>query len=306
MRWKSRNWPTRRSEASLLLARQPKTRSRSTNTTTPLKAGGTAKELASAINSDSTSTVYAAVLESGTLVLSTRATGNTGKEFIKVSDPGGALSEKAGTAKEGKNAEFTVDGVAGTATSNTITEAIPGVTLTLDGLTSTGPVTINVQPPGASVSTVEAQVQSFIKLYNSTVETIQKELSTKPIAKAKSTSEFATGSLFGDFELESLLAHMRQTMYEPIAGLPAEMASPADIGIEHGRSLRRLSLAILDRRPVEAQLEQARRSRPQQPGRRRADAPSWSQSLQSAVNAVAEPGGSLEARINGDSTRSVS
>ncbi len=55
-------------------------------------------------------------------MLSNRATGNTGSEFIKVSDPGGALTEEAGTAKEGKNAEFTVDGVAGTSSSNTVTE----------------------------------------------------------------------------------------------------------------------------------------------------------------------------------------
>ena len=78
--------------------------------------------------------------------------------------------------KEGKNAEYSVDGVAGTSASNTVTNAIAGVTLTLGGLTTTGPVTIDVQAPGASVSAVEAQVQSFVKLYNSTVEAIQKQL----------------------------------------------------------------------------------------------------------------------------------
>ena len=75
-----------------------------------LKAGESAKTLASQINSSSKSTVYAAVLEDGTIVLSNRATGNTGSEFIKVTDTGGSLTEVAGTAKEGKNAEFTVDG----------------------------------------------------------------------------------------------------------------------------------------------------------------------------------------------------
>ncbi len=199
-----------------------------------LKAGETAKELASAINSDSSATVYAAVLEGGTLVLSNRATGSTGGEFIKVSDPGGALVEKAETAKEGKNAEYTVDGVAGSSSSNSVTNAIAGVTLTLSGLTTTGPVTINVHAPGASVSVVEAQVQSFVKLYNSTIEAIQKQLTTKPIAKPEKASEYATGTLFGDLELGSLLANMRQSMYEPTAELPTEMSSPADIGIGVG------------------------------------------------------------------------
>src|SRR5580704_1223716 len=199
-----------------------------------VKAGEGAKELASAINSDSTATVYAAVLEGGTLVLSNRATGNTGAEFIKVSDPGGALIEQAGTAKEGKNAEYTADGVAGTSASNIVTNAIAGVTLTLNGLTTTGPVTIDVKPPGASVSAVESQVQAFIKLYNSTVEAIQKQLTTKPLSKPKTVAEYGTGSLFGDFELESVLSSMRQSMYESIAGLPVEMSSPADIGIGTG------------------------------------------------------------------------
>jgi flagellar hook-associated protein 2 len=132
-----------------------------------LAAGGTASELASKINSDSKGTVYAAAQEGGKLVLSTRATGATGAEFIKVTDAGGTLTEVAGTAKEGKNAEYTVDGVAGSSASNTLTTAIPGVTLTLLGLTTTsGPVTIDVQPPGASTSAIEAQVKTFISTYN--------------------------------------------------------------------------------------------------------------------------------------------
>ncbi|MGA7704128.1 MAG: flagellar filament capping protein FliD [Solirubrobacteraceae bacterium] len=268
-----------------------------------IKAGASAKELASEINSDSKGTVYAAVLESGTLVLSTRATGNTGAEFIKVSDPGGALLEKEGTAKEGKNAEYTIDGVAGSSASNILTEAIPGVTLTLSGLTSTGPVTVDVQPPGASVSSIETQVQSFIKLYNSTVSQIQKELTTKPVANAKSASEYATGSLFGDYELESLLARMRQTMYEPVAGLPTEMSSPADVGIDTGAA----SAGGASQSSIEGQLtlnsSKLSEAVHSNPAGVQKMLESWSQSLQSAINSVAEPGNSLEARINGDSSQ---
>ncbi len=268
-----------------------------------IKAGASAKELAGAINSDSKGTVYAAVLESGTIVLSTRASGNTGSEFIKVSDPGGALTEKEGTAKEGKNAEYTIDGVAGSSASNILTEAIPGVTLTLTGLTSTGPVTVDVQPPGASVSAIETQVQSFIKLYNSTVSQIQKELTTKPNPKAKSTSEYATGSLFGDFELENLMAKMRQTMYEPIAGLPAEMSSPADVGIDTGA----VSAGGASQTSIEGQLtlnaSKLAEAIQSNPAGVQKMLQSWSQSLQSAINSVAEPGGSIEARINGDSSQ---
>ena len=113
-----------------------------------VKPGETARELAASINSDSTSTVYASAQENGTIVLSNRTTG-AGAEFITVADPGGTLAEVAGSAREGKNAEYKVDGIAGTSTSNTVTEAIAGVTLTLTGLTPGGPVTIDVTPAGA-------------------------------------------------------------------------------------------------------------------------------------------------------------
>ncbi len=105
--------------------RPPKTRSRSTGGEYKLAAGASAKELASKINSDGSATVYAAVLDTETIVLSNRTTGATGGEFIAVADPGGTLTEKAGTAKEGKNAEYKVDGVAGTASSNTVTTRSP-------------------------------------------------------------------------------------------------------------------------------------------------------------------------------------
>lgn len=269
-----------------------------------LKAEEGAKELASAINSDANATVYAAATESGTLVLSNRATGSTGGEFIAVSDTAGALSEKAGTAKEGKDAEYSVDGVAGTSSSNTVTNAIAGVTLSLSGLTTTsGPVTIDVQAPGANVSAVETQVQAFVKLYNSTVAALQKQLTTKPIAGAKSTSEFETGTLFGDFELESVVNHMRQSMYEPIAGLPTEMSSPADIGIATGAA----SGGSSSQASIEGQLTlnatkltEAIRTNPAGVEKM---LQSWSQGLQSTIENAAQPGGTLEVRINGDTSQ---
>jgi flagellar hook-associated protein 2 len=266
-----------------------------------LKAGESAKELASSINTNSTATVYAAVLENGTLVLSSRATGNTGPEFIKVS--GAALTEVAGTAKEGRDAEFEVDGVAGTSSSNTVTSAIPGVTLTLGGLTPNGPVTIDVEPPGPNASVVEAQVQSFVKLYNSTVETIQTQLQTKPPTKYESTSEYGTGILFGDVELTGLLDNMRVTMYEPIAGLPTEMSSPFDIGISTGSASGSggssgASLeGLLTLEP--AKLAEAVKANPAGVEKMLQQ---WSQSLQTQINTVGAPGGALEVRVNGDGT----
>jgi flagellar hook-associated protein 2 len=264
-----------------------------------LKVGETAKELANAINKSTTATVYAAALESGAIVLSNRATGSTGGEFIAVTDPGGALTEQAETAKEGQDAEYEVDGVVGKSSSNTVTGAIPGVTLTLNGLTPTGPVTIDVQPPGVNASAVEAQVQSFIKLYNSTVEAIQAQVQTKPLAHP-GAGEYATGILFGDVELTGVLDSMRDSMYEPIAGLEAEMSSPLNIGISTGAATGGTSsqsslegLLTLDPAKLSEALET-------NPAGAQKMLEQWSQNLQATINNVAAPGGALESRSNGD------
>jgi flagellar hook-associated protein 2 len=266
-----------------------------------IKAGETAKEFAKAINSDSSATVYAAVLEGETLVLSSRTTGAGGGEEMEVSSPGGALVEVAETAREGQDAEFVVDGVPGKSSSNTVTNAIAGVTLTLGGLTPTGPVTIDVEPPGPSTSAVEAQVQSFVKLYNSTVEAIQTQLDTRPVAKVQNTSEYATGTLFGDVELTGLLDSLRDTMYEPIAGLEGGMSSPFDIGVSTGaatgggESSQASIEGLLTLDP--AKLAQAIQSNPagvQQMLKQ------WSQKVQGLLENAGGAGGTIEARVNGD------
>jgi flagellar hook-associated protein 2 len=266
-----------------------------------LAAGATAKELASKINSDGKGTVYAAVQGEGAIVLSSRATGATGAEFIKVTDVGGTLAEKAGSAKEGKNAEYSVDGVAGTSTGNTVTEAIPGVSLTLSALTSAGPVTIAVQPPSPNVKAIETQLQSFVTLYNETVEAIETQLTTKPVAKPQSAGELSTGSLFGDATLSSLLFSMRQAMYETIEGLPVEMSSPSSLGVSTGSATggkaSQSSLAgVLKLDPTK--LAAAIQANPEGA---KTMMQKWAKTFTSAVNAVAAPGGSLETRINGDS-----
>jgi flagellar hook-associated protein 2 len=68
---------------------------------TTIKAGSSAADFVSAINSDPNATVYAATTDSGTVVLSNRTTGDTGTNFIQVADSGGSLTEQTGKAKEG-------------------------------------------------------------------------------------------------------------------------------------------------------------------------------------------------------------
>jgi flagellar hook-associated protein 2 len=269
-----------------------------------VKAGASATEVVAAINSDSKATVYAAAIEEGgTIVLSDRATGDTGEGFIALTDPGATLTEVAGKAKQGKDAEYTVDGVAGTSASNTVKNAIAGVTLELGALTTvSGPVTIDVAAPAASVSGITEQVESFIKLYNSTLSAIHTQLTTKPPEHASSAAELGTGTLFGDTDLSGLVDSMRQAIYTPVEGLSPEMSSLANIGVSTGSAT---GGALPAEGSVEGQLKlsktQLAEAIQSNPAGVEQMLQKWSQSFQKLVNVDAEPGGTLETRINGDS-----
>jgi flagellar hook-associated protein 2 len=268
-----------------------------------LAAGATAQTLAAKINSDAEGTVYAAALEGGEIVLSRRATGAAAGEYIKVADPGKALTEVVGSAREGVNAEYTLDGVAGTSASNTVSSAIPGVTLTLLGVTRAGEaVTVDVQPPQVNAQTVEKQLNGFVTAYNHTLEALQRQLTTKPLGAPRSPKEYAIGTLFGDNELSTLVAGMRQSMYEPIAGLPAQMSSPASLGITTGAA----SAGGASQGSIEGLLQiepqQLAKAVQAEPAAVQQMLVKWSTKLQAAIEGVAGPGGTMEARINGDSS----
>jgi flagellar hook-associated protein 2 len=272
-----------------------------------VKAGASAQELVNAINSDGKATVYAAALENGTVVLSDRATGNTGEGFIAVSDAGGTLTEQAALAKPGKDAEFTVDGVAGTSSSNTVKDAIAGVTLNLAAITTTsGPVTINVAAPAPSVSAITEQVESFVKLYNSTIGSIHNQVTTKPVANPQTSNELGTGTLFGDTDLTGLISGMRQAVYTPVAELPPEMSSLASIGIGTGTAT---GGATPSQSAIEGELKlnatELSKAIQTNPAGVEKMLQGWAQSFQKLVNVDAEPGGTLDTRINGDTTRST-
>src|ERR1700749_2015650 len=102
-----------------------------------LNAGASAQDLVNSVNSNSGLDVWATATDSGTVVFSNRATGDTGTGYIQVSDTSGSLTEQTALAQQGANAQYTINGVAHSSASDTITNGIAGVTLNLNGLTTT-------------------------------------------------------------------------------------------------------------------------------------------------------------------------
>ncbi|HYV15178.1 MAG TPA: flagellar filament capping protein FliD [Conexibacter sp.] len=272
---------------------------------TAVAAGASITDVVTAINSDTNATVYAAATDSGTLVLSSRQTGDTGGGYIAVTDPTGALTEQAAKARQGKDAQFTVDGVAGTSSSNTVTSAIAGVKLTLKGVTTTtGALTITVDPPAADPDAIKQKLQAFVDVYNSTVDAIRSKLTEKTVPGATTDADRQKGMLNGDTQLTDLLSTMRQAIYTPVAGLPAGMDSLADLGISTGDASPTISQDALDGKLTldAAKLDKALAT--DQGGVRNLlagvnNAGGWARSFEAVVHAADTTGGPLDIRING-------
>jgi flagellar hook-associated protein 2 len=263
---------------------------------TTVAAGASVYDLADAINSDQSATVYAAATDAGTLVLSNRSTGDTGPGFIGISGADGVLSEQAARAKQGQNATYSIDGVAGSSATNTVTGAIPGVALTLTGVTTTsGPITVNVGAPAADSSKVESAVNQFITDYNSAISAIQTQLSQKPTA-----SDPTQGTLYGDNQLKGLLSSMRSLMIKGGDGLPAGMATMLDIGVSTGGASTGGPTAselagnlTLNASTLEAALKTNSTAVQKVAG-------AWANSMATTVNNYSGLGGTIEVRLSGD------
>ncbi len=196
--------------------------------TIDLADGATITDAVSAINGDPDAGVYA-VDVGGRLVLSSRTTGAAST----VSASGASLVEDAGAAKLGLDAQLLVDGVPKSSSSNVVTDAVPGLELTLKGLT-TAAVDLAVGTPGPDKAAVEERMQAFVDAYNGAVDLIRGKLGEKSVVDPKSSTDAKKGVLFGDPALRGLLSNLRSTVGATIAGNPEGTDALADLGVSTG------------------------------------------------------------------------
>jgi len=294
---------------------------------TNLAAGASAQDFAGAINNDKNATVWATVTgtdpttQKPVVVLSERNTGappaaNPNGFVTVTNDSGGALSEQTQYAVAGTNAAYSINGgPTQYSTSNTITgvavanpnsgtpgatQTIPGVTLNLNGLTGSTPVTVTVGAPAPSTQKIQTAVQQFITDYNSAISQIQTQLTQTP-----SSSDPTQGTLYGDTDLQQLLAGMRQMMVATVGGLTGSMSSMLDVGVSTGAStgtgaISHSALAgdlTLDTNVLSSALAgnaSGVHSMLQ----------SWSIKFSSLVDAEAGPGGTLSVRMQAETSQS--
>ncbi|OGT07420.1 MAG: flagellar hook protein FliD, partial [Gallionellales bacterium RBG_16_57_15] len=119
-----------------------------------------------------------------------------------------------------QNADFKVNGVTVSKTSNTVSDVIQGVTLTLSKVT-TSPVTLTV---ARDTATVSSSIASFVKAYNDLAGTL-KNLSAYDAANQKGAI------LQGDSTVRSLQSQLRSMLSTPVVGTSGALTTLSDVGV---------------------------------------------------------------------------
>ncbi len=208
-------------------------------------------DIASAINqaaTDNEMDIKATVWEGQLIVESTKTGTDYAISFTDSADvPGSTTStevlETIGLLDDSKNiknqlqaatdAEFTMNGYPVVRSSNTITDLITGVTLTLK---STGHVLVNISD---DVESVKESLKNFIDAYNNAIEWISVRLTEDKVEDPKSDLEKRRGMLRGDMLLWQAKTRMRQLVSDPVSGLDIDRFSEIGImteSVDYGKS----------------------------------------------------------------------
>lgn len=273
-------------------------------------AGESNAQIASYINGDDKGVAYATVLSNGKLVISSRTTGDgsndgtgDGNPITLTSSTSGSIAASSSTA--GKDAEVYVNGSTTPSYSqtDTLTDAVPGVTLNLNGVTpANSPVTITTSAPAPDTNSILQAVQQFVNDYNSSISSIQSAINTAPASESNSSDASAyTGSLFGDPEMEDLLSSLRGAIDTADPSAPSGYQSLQELGISTGSSTGSAStssttgLLTVDTATLTAAIQA-------DPTGVEQALQSWSSQFQIVANNAGGPFGSIESRITGNST----
>ncbi len=147
---------------------------------------------------------------SGLAVPPAGGTGALAPTLLGAGDP----TYQAGTA-----ASFKVDGVTITRTSNTVTDVLPGVTLTLLKQGVTTSVTVTNDTDNATT-----KITDFVKEFNDALTLINKQSVYDSTGKT-------TGALAGDSTLRSVQSQLQRLVTTPVSGASGAYKTLASIGI---------------------------------------------------------------------------
>lgn len=209
------------------------------NFTYTVGAGDTLQDILDRLNDPTdglkagTRTATASIGADGSIVVTDDAGGTSrlSLSIIAHNENGGALdfgaftTTTAGMAREitaGVDAELTIDGAYFTSASNTVTDAVPGLTLSLSTVTGS-PVTVNV---GRDVDAAASSVKAVVDAYNALTDFVTKQLTPPPEGGI-------AAPLYGNNVLRSMRSSLRLALQGTVATDVANgLVRMQDIGVE--------------------------------------------------------------------------
>jgi flagellar hook-associated protein 2 len=212
--------------------------------TLTVAAGSDIDTMVSNINSASGSPVYAASITDPSdsskklLVLSSKTPGSGGDFSLQAGTTAGVVEDptkvKAAPADlNNLNAAYSVDGGATRyATSNVVSDAIPGIQLTFKAA-SPDPVTITVGSPGPDNAAIKSAVKNFVSQYNSVVDFINGKVKEQRVVNPQTASDQLKGLFFGDPLLTGIQSRLRIAATSPIGNDPS-LNLMSQIGVSTG------------------------------------------------------------------------
>ena len=187
--------------------------------------GTTLEELRDAINNDTDNPgVTATIINVGTsdyrLVLTGKDTGSANTITITSNTTLTGFTDSDFTASSAQDAKFSIGGIDVVKSSNTFSDVIPGVTITLKSeSTSSVSITIN-----NDVDTIQQNIEDFVSAYNDLVDYID--------AKTEYSTLTNTGEELADETIpDRILSRLKSILTSRVSGQPEDLRTLAQLGI---------------------------------------------------------------------------
>jgi flagellar hook-associated protein 2 len=186
----------------------------------------------------------------------------TGNQAIALSDTSGNLLQALGVYDPGTNtvlgqtygatAQYSIDdhSVARYSNSNTIADAVPGVTLNLLQAQAAGAAGVQVTV-SQDVAGATKKVQAFVDAFNGALNSVSQATAYNSATKKGSV-------LTGDSAIQGLAARLRSMVSDPAFGVSGKYKALADIGIStgaYGSKVGTTSALVLDTQKLTAALQ---------------------------------------------------
>ena len=278
--------------------------------TTTITAGSDIDAAVLAVNSDANAPVYASAVtdaQSGTkyLVFSSRTTGAAASAFTASAS---SIAEDGSRAVGGLDSNYSIDGgPVKTSSTNVVTDAIPGATITLKGVTTiSGPVTVTVGAPSPNNTNITATVKAFVDQYNSTLDFIRSKLDEKKVVNPQTTADQQAGLLNGDTMLEGILSQLRISMTNAYApGNPTTLDQMNEIGVSTGGAFGTLNQDAIEGKLVfdTAAFSAALSSDPSSVKNLLSGTSGFGQAIDDLLTPTLQAGGTMDSRLSSEDAK---